>query len=73
MLFSNDQNLCSKAIINGVKAFNHQVHSCFIFCDLVQQLVVNKFMFYVLSKAMLLEKTYVFKHVYMFFRVLSWV
>ena len=25
VLFSNDQNLCSKAIINGVKAFNHQV------------------------------------------------
>jgi len=24
VLFSNDQNLCSKAIINGVKAFNHQ-------------------------------------------------
>ncbi|KAJ7378137.1 RNA endoribonuclease [Desmophyllum pertusum] len=24
ILFSNDQNLCSKAIINGVKAFNHQ-------------------------------------------------
>ena len=25
VLFSNDQNLCSKALINGVKAFNHQV------------------------------------------------
>lgn len=24
VLFSNDQNLCSKAIINGLKAFNHQ-------------------------------------------------
>ncbi|PFX28137.1 Transcriptional protein SWT1 [Stylophora pistillata] len=24
VLFSNDQNLCSKAIINGIKAFNHQ-------------------------------------------------
>ena len=25
VLFSNDQNLCSKAIINGLKAFNHKV------------------------------------------------
>lgn len=25
VLFSNDQNLCSKAIINGIKAFSHQV------------------------------------------------
>ncbi|KAK3727177.1 hypothetical protein QZH41_015196, partial [Actinostola sp. cb2023] len=24
VLFSNDQNLCNKAMINGVKAFNHQ-------------------------------------------------
>ena len=25
VLFSNDQNLCSKAMINGLKAFNHKV------------------------------------------------
>ena len=34
VLFSNDQNLCSKAIINGVKAFNHQVGTQFILCGL---------------------------------------
>ena len=28
VLFSNDQNLCNKALVNGIKAFNHQVQPC---------------------------------------------
>ena len=25
VLFSNDVNLCNKALVNGIKAFNHEV------------------------------------------------